>query len=228
MTTRLLTLPHAGAGAGTYRPWQRFATADLTLHPVQLPGREDEFNSPRYATFADAAAGTAERVRAAAGTDPYVLFGHSFGAVLAYETVHHLRATGGPLPRHLVLSGSVSPRHRGPQWISDDDEQAVADLKRGSDGGLEALDHPQLRALLLPTIRADIRLLSDYRPSTLEPLPIPMTVLRGTDDATVPPDEWLAWAEFTTEKFDPVELPGGHMYLTARAAEVWRIIEGVL
>ncbi|MYS43011.1 alpha/beta fold hydrolase [Streptomyces sp. SID5998] len=228
MTSRLLTLPHAGAGAGTYRSWQRFESESLRLRAIQLPGREEEFTSLHYSTFAEAAAGTAERIHAAAGGDPYVLFGHSFGAVLAYEATHHLLASGGPLPRHLVLSGSVSPRRRGPQWISDDDEEAVADLKRGSGGGLEALDHPELRALLLPTIRADIRLLSSYVPSTLEPLPVPMTVLRGADDTTVPEDEWLDWSAFTSEKFESIEMPGAHMYVTGCVPELWRIIEGVL
>lgn len=228
MTRQLLTLPYAGAGAGIYRPWQQYSNGSLTLRPIQLPGREEEFNEPFHATFAEAAARTADRIRAAAGSDPYVLFGHSYGSVLAYEVTHHLLASGGPLPEQLILSGSVSPRHRGPQWISDDDEQAVADLVRLSGDTAGALVHPELRALLLPVIRADIQLLSGYRPSTLQPLPIPMTILRGTDDTTVPVPEWLDWSAFTSAEFRSLEMPGGHMYLTSSWPELWKTIEGLL
>ncbi len=67
MTTTLICLPYAGAGAGIYRPWQGLSTPHLTAVPIQVPGREEEFNDPFYPTIAAAAAGTAARMRAVVG-----------------------------------------------------------------------------------------------------------------------------------------------------------------
>ncbi|MDC7340757.1 thioesterase domain-containing protein [Streptomyces lydicus] len=150
MTTTLFCLPYAGAGAGVYRPWFRRESGVLRAVPVQVPGREEEFNAPFYRTMAEAAAGTAERIRAAAGKEPFVVFGHSFGAILAYEAVRHLVATGGPLPAHLVVSGSTSPRHRQAEPLDADDEVAAAQAAAIAGREIEVFADPTARALLSP------------------------------------------------------------------------------
>ncbi|MEV8032185.1 alpha/beta fold hydrolase [Streptomyces sp. NPDC086182] len=229
MTTKMMCLPYAGAGAGVYRPWQQLSSPRLEAAPIQLPGREEEFTSPFYTGIAEAAARTADRVREAAGTGPFVIFGHSFGAVLAYETAQHLLADGGPVPGHVIVSGSVSPRHRRHLTISDtDDDQAVIDLQNMTGQKIEALHHPELRALLLPAMRADVGLLSTYVPSTAEPLPLPLTAIRGDSDPMVPAREWLDWSSFTSGPFRSVEMTGGHMYLTEDWPLVWKTLEGLL
>ena len=224
--TQVMCLPYAGAGAGVYRPWKALASDRARAVPIQLPGREEEFTKACWADFAEAAAGTAERIVAAAAGEPFVIFGHSFGALLAYETVRHLLATGGPLPRRLIVSGSRSPRHRGYRPLSDNDDEAVAGLELDGQRGFEALNHPELRALLLPVLRADARLLSTYEPSGLDPLPVPLTALRGTTDTVAAPvEEWDDWKTFTTEEYTALHLPGGHLYLLDAMPELWRVIE---
>lgn len=227
--TKLMCLPYAGAGAGVYRPWQRLSSPRLEAVPIQLPGREEEFTEPFYTSVAEAAERTAARIRAAAGTDRFVLFGHSFGAVLAFEATQRLLATGGPLPEQLIVSGAVSPRRRRRLEVSDaDDEQAVIDVQAMTGRTVEALQHPELRSLLLPAMRADIRLLGDYVPTTSNPLPMPLTAMRGSDDHSVPEADWLDWAAFTSGPFEAVEMAGGHMYLTDDWPLIWKTVEELL
>ncbi|MGV4927981.1 thioesterase (plasmid) [Streptomyces sp. BHT-5-2] len=228
--TKLICLPYAGAGAGVYRPWRAMSTPRLEAVPIQLPGREEEYGAPFYATIAEAAEDIAGRIRAAVGTEPYSLFGHSFGSILAYETTQQLIGHGGPLPEQIVVSGSVSPRHRERRLISaDDDEQAVADLRDMVGQDIESLNHPDLRALLLPVLRADVKLLSDYEPAAgRAPLPIPLTAIRGDADVMVPVPEWRDWSAFTSAAFRELQMPGGHMYLADDWGLVWKTIEELL
>ncbi|GAA2265730.1 alpha/beta fold hydrolase [Streptomyces amakusaensis] len=226
--TRVMCLPYAGAGAGVYRPWKELATGRARAVPVQLPGREEEYSAPRYTSFHQCVADVARRVAEAAAGEPFVIFGHSFGALLAFEAARHLHETGGPLPGRLIVSGARSPRHRGYTALSEDDEEAVGALKKDSLRGFEALDHPELRALLLPTLRSDIRLLEqygDYRPRELDPLPIPLTALRGAGDTVATAEGVADWKTFTTAEYAEFELPGGHLYLLDSMPELWRVIE---
>jgi surfactin synthase thioesterase subunit len=87
------------------------------------------------------------------------------------------------------------------------------------------MDDPEMRELILPTLRADVELHENYVPSTDEPLGVPITSVRGSDDELVTSDEAAAWAKVTSRDFALVELPGGHMYLTESAAALLRLID---
>jgi surfactin synthase thioesterase subunit len=227
---RVVCLPYAGAGASAYRPWLPYATENLVPVPVQLAGREEEYSAPFYRSMPEAAADAAERVRRAAGGGPFLIFGHSFGALLAYETARELATTGGPMPLHVVVSGSVSPRRRRPVPMSAvDDDQAVRDLAAMGAVNLEAFEIPELREILLPVLRADVALLNGYAPDPVPlPLPLPLTALRGDRDRRVPEADWRDWSAYTDGPFRAVEFPGGHMYLTEHWAAVWTILEGLV
>ncbi|MEU5798793.1 alpha/beta fold hydrolase [Streptomyces sp. NPDC047813] len=220
---RMMCVPYAGAGAGVYRGLRPGPGADLDVVPVQLPGREEEFMAPFHRTVRAAAEDVAGRVAGHADGAPYVLFGHSLGALLAYEATRHLLETGGAPPRHLVVSGSVSPRRRRPEKLSDDPALAVAQLRELT-GQPEAFADPEIRDLLLPALRADTAMSEGYHPQPHRPLPVPLTALRGTLDIAVPVADWRDWAAYTSAGFQSIEFPGGHMYLTESWPAVLRAV----
>ncbi|WP_186785386.1 thioesterase II family protein [Streptomyces misionensis] len=220
---RMMCVPYAGAGAGVYRGWRQEPGTVLEVVPIQLPGREEEFTAPFHRTVRAAAADVAGRVADEADGAPFVLFGHSLGALLAYEATRHLREIGGPLPRHLVVSGSASPRRRRPEKLSDDPARAVAQLRELT-GQPDAFADPEIRDLLLPALRADLAMSESYRPQPHHPLPVPLTALRGTADTSVPAADWRDWAAYTSAGFRTVEFPGGHMYLTESWPDVLRAV----
>ncbi|MEW2468002.1 alpha/beta fold hydrolase [Streptomyces sp. NPDC046994] len=223
--TTLICLPYAGAGAGIYRPWQRLSSPALQAVPVQVPGREEEFGRPFYRNMTEAAAGTAERIRAVVGGDPFIVFGHSFGAFLAYESVRCLANTGGPLPLHLAVSGSTSPCKNRTERLDGTDEEDAAWAEWINGEPVEAFIDPGLRSLLLPILRADMNLLADHRPGDCDPLPLPITALRGDADQLVPPDAWLDWSRYTSTDFRAIEFAGGHMYVQHSWTELWKTLE---
>lgn len=226
----VLCVPYAGAGAGVYRPWQQEPGPLLWPVPLQLPGREEEFTRPFHGSIGAAVADLVQRVRAEAGHEPFVLFGHSLGAVLAYETTRQLLASGGPTPAQLVVSGSASPRRRRPPGpVADSDKLTVARLRELTGAPLQALEDAELRELLLPALLADLAILVGYRPPRDPvPLPLPVTAIRGSADATVLVEDCQDWEAYTSAAFRCVELPGGHMYLDNSWPALRQILESLV
>jgi surfactin synthase thioesterase subunit len=153
------------------------------------------------------------------------LFGHSLGAVLAYELVHLLSARGVRVER-LVVSGSPGPwtqRERRATGLPDED--FLTRVEEFAGFRHEALDHPEMRELILPVLRADCEMHENYVPSTDDPVSVPICSLRGKSDGLVSAEEALEWQKATTAEFSHAEFPGDHMYLVDRAREVLDVIE---
>ncbi|MET9610101.1 alpha/beta fold hydrolase [Streptomyces sp. NPDC006512] len=215
MTHSLMCLPFAGGGAGFYRAWKDLPAHAPRIVPIQLPGREELFLDEPYRDAHTAADVLAPRVADLAAGEPLALFGHSLGAVLAYEIARRLERDPAAALTHLYVSGSPGPRTgRSRHATGLDDEAFLARVQEFAGYEHDALADPDMRELLLPILRADVEMHESYRPRSDEPLRIPVTSLRGTEDALVTRAEAEEWQEFTTGAFRLVEPAGGHMYLT--------------
>ncbi len=230
-TIKLVCLPYAGAGASFYRPWTALAGDALEMVALQLPGRERLIDEEPYRDVHRAVDGLLAqlRERIGEGGGRVALFGHSLGAVLAYELAHRLAAEPGVEPLHLFVSGAPAPgqaRAERASGLSDDEFLA----RVGEFAGYRhaAFDDPEMRELLLPTLRADVEMHENHTPSTELPLDMPLTVVRGADDELVSHDEAGSWNKATSRDFAYVELPGGHMYLTDAAPALVDVIASSL
>lgn len=227
---RLVCLPFGGSGTAFFHPWADLASDRFEVLPLRLPGRERLIDVAPYrdahlATDGLLADLLAELPRPAR----VVLFGHSVGAVLAYELAHRLRAEPEITVLRLVVSGSPEPGTQRTLRATGLPDDAFLERVREIAGySHEAMAVPDLRELLLPTLRADVEMHEDYLPSTLEPLPVPITALRGVDDRLVPVEQADAWRQVTSAGFELVELPGGHMYLVDAGAELVDLIDAAV
>ncbi|MGW2817876.1 thioesterase II family protein [Streptomyces sp. NPDC001415] len=224
----LVCLPFAGSGAGFYRAWAQRPTPGLTILPVQLPGREEQFIEAPFTDAAEAAARLAPHVvDLTAGTGRFALFGHSLGAVLSYELAHALTALCHEGLSHVYVSGSPGPWHgRDARATGLSDDEFLERVREFAGYRHEAFDDPDLRELLLPVLRADVAMHENYKPSRDEPLRVPVTALRGADDALVSAEHARQWHTTTSADFRYTELPGGHMYLADSPDELLRTIAG--
>ncbi|MEQ4715495.1 alpha/beta fold hydrolase [Nonomuraea sp. B19D2] len=223
---RVVCLPHAGGTAGFYLSWAANAPAGLEVLAVQYPGRGDRITEPCPTDLGELSHAIAAAL-APLNDCPLVLFGHSLGAIVAYEVARTLQSAHGVDPAHLVVSGRRAPSdppggdvHRWP------DADMVDELVRlgGTDGAL--LRHPEARAVFLPAIRADFRLAETYRHRTgMEPR-CPLTAVIGTGDTEVNAAQASRWAAHTTAAFSLRLLPGGHFYLLKEEDAVLAILEG--
>lgn len=225
---RLICVPHGGGGASTYASWAELLPPWVELLAVQYPGREDRFGDPFPRDLPELVAELAEAVEPLTG-GPYVLFGHSMGATVAYELAQELAARGGPGPAHLVVSGREAPHdERGGEVHLLDDAGLAAELTRLGGTAPEVLQDPQLRTLILRYVREDYRLIETYRPRHLPPLGCPVTVYLGDADPGLTVAEAERWRRVTHGPTEVRLFSGGHFYLVpqrdAVIAALWRAL----
>ncbi|MFJ6384923.1 thioesterase II family protein [Kitasatospora sp. NPDC092039] len=223
----LVCLPFAGSGAGFYRTWNG-APPGLKVIALQLPGREELFLEEPFTDASEAASALAPRVRELVGGEaPFALFGHSLGAVLAYELARELGGRSGL--RHLFVSGSPGPGSgRAQRATGLDDEEFLARVGEFAGYRHAAFDDPDLRELLLPLLRADVAMHENYVPASTAPLPLPVTSLRGADDRLVSRAQAEEWRTTTEVSFTYRELPGSHMYLVDSPEALLTTVTGEL
>jgi surfactin synthase thioesterase subunit len=230
----VLCFPFAGAGAGFFRPWADYNTEWATFVPVQLPGREERLFEDLCVSMAKVVDECVAQILPAVRNGRFALFGHSFGAIAAYETARYLVQNTDCRPAHLVVSGAAAPfvqRHTlGLSGLPDDEFITRLTSLVGYDH--EALHDPELRELLLPALRCDLAITDEYVASDTAPLPMPVSGLRGANDTLVSAAEIALWALATSKEFRYIEMAGDHMYLTGDwmplAAQIDHIAGGTI
>jgi surfactin synthase thioesterase subunit len=219
--TILFCCPPAGTGPRAFRTWPALLPSTVEVRVLALPGRDRRIAEPP-AIDIPAIAGAV-----AAGADrPFAFYGHSLGGRIAFEVTRELRRRGAPLPVCSYVGASWPPHLRDPRSaiaLAPDDEfaAAVRDM-----GGVPpgALDHPELRALLLPVIRHDFAWYHDYACTEEPPLDVPLVAFSGADDDVTPPELAVEWGRHTTAGLRVHQLAGGHFFHESAAREVTELI----
>jgi medium-chain acyl-[acyl-carrier-protein] hydrolase len=146
---------------------------------------------------------------------PVVLFGHSMGALTAFELARELRRLGGPMPIRLIVSGRAAPHlpaRRKPLYLLPDREFRT-ELKALGGTPAAVLDNDELMAAFLPTLRADFAAHETYEYAEEPPLDCPILAVAGAADTVASPDDVRAWERHTMAAFDARVLPGDHFFI---------------
>jgi surfactin synthase thioesterase subunit len=221
---RLVCFPHAGGSASFFFPVSAALSSFVEVSAIQYPGRQDRRSEPNIDNIPDLADAIFHAVRPLAGR-PLAFFGHSMGAVLAYEVAWRLEEAGADPLARLYVSGRRAPSRYRPDAVHErGDEGVIAELRQLSGTNPAILGDPEMLDMILPALRADYRAIETYRDTTARTVRAPVVAVIGEDDPRVTPDEARAWAEHTTGPFDLRTFPGGHFYLADRAQEVIRML----
>jgi medium-chain acyl-[acyl-carrier-protein] hydrolase len=144
-----------------------------------------------------------------------VIFGHSMGAIVAFEVARQLRREGRALPAVLMVSGCAAPHlpGRAPR-IAHLPASEVFGIMAERHGGIPdaILNDPELVELMGGTLKADLTIMEAYEASLEEPLACPIVALGGLEDAWTSQMELSAWSTHTTDEFSLEQFPGGHFY----------------
>jgi pyochelin biosynthetic protein PchC len=218
--TRVFCLPHAGGSASSYRGWAAGSPWDVEFVAVQYPGHEDLSGLDPVPMMHDLADGVAEEVRGLSDL-PFLLFGHSMGAVVAFEAARRLQASGARGPERLMVSGRPAPHRSRPGVVHlGTDDDLAAELTRLGGTRESVLSHPGLREFVLPIMRHDYRLAETYQPQNGPALRAPITVLYADADPEVTRADAEAWNDATDGPCEVLAFSGGHFYISPRGEPV--------
>ena len=219
---RLLCFHYAGGGASGYRDWRLPEWVGAEVWAVQLPGRENRMAEAPLRRLAPLLDELAAELAPLLDGAPFAFFGHSMGALVAFELARHLRRSGQTLPTHLFLSGHRAPElpaKRGPvSHLPEPEFLARLDAMAG-DSASAVRDESLLR-LLMPMMRADFELCEHYEFEPQPPLPVPFTCFAAQDDYEVDVPDVAAWAAHTSHSCRTHTFAGGHLFVRDNAEEI--------
>lgn len=211
---RLFCLPHAGGGAQSYRAWGQALPPEVELVAVQPPGREGRLFETSFDRMEPLVRAMADAVRPLLDR-PYILFGHSLGALAAYELARLLRREGQPSPAHLVVSGRAAPhlplRRRTIHHLPD--AEFIEELRQLNGTPREVLENAELMSLMIPPLRRDFAVVETYAHAPGPALDVPLSAFGGDEDPNVLREDLEAWAPYTSAAFQMQIFPGDHFYL---------------
>jgi surfactin synthase thioesterase subunit len=226
---RLVCFPYAGGGSAAFATWPESLGPEIEVCAVQLPGRETRIMQQAFQDTATMVPVLAD-VLAARVAPPYAFFGHSMGAVVAFELARWLRANGQPAPVHMFASARRAPQlplmHSLLHVLPDD--EFLEELHGFGGTPPQLLADEGLLRLLLPMLRADFAVNDTYEYQPEPPLDCPITATGGLTDPHVPQASLAAWQDQTTGPFALAMFRGGHFYLRAARSELLGLIASAL
>jgi pyochelin biosynthetic protein PchC len=227
---RLICFPHAGGAASAFADWPSMLQSDVEVVSVQLPARENRFAEPPVKNADQVLDALLKELPT---SSPYVLFGHSLGAAMAYLLAWRLEQEGGGIrPRRLIISSGVGPS----RW-RELAEKATADVQTRDFGALlkamggtpaDVHSHTEMMPILMRSFVADHELAATLPAAPTAALDIPFTTIRGTEELAITArDEW-EWGGLSTRDIHCCAVPGGHFHFREGRAAFFSTMRGIL
>lgn len=225
---KLFCLPYAGGIADMiYKSWRPFIDKQIEIIPVELSGRGRRINEPFYKNSKEALDDIYSKiVSEVQADDEYIIYGHSMGAILAFETVHRLMENEAKMPQHLFLSGRKAPNCivKKEDFLAELPEEEFKNKILNLNGTSKEIFENQILAdMFIPILRNDYKVLESFFYQERKKIDIPVTVLSGNrDNITV--NEIIDWNKITDKEFDYHILDGNHFFINERKKEIGDII----
>ncbi|MER7394176.1 alpha/beta fold hydrolase [Streptomyces sp. NPDC000151] len=217
---RLYCFAHAGAGGSAFRGWARGVGPGVEPVPVLLPGREGRRREPRLTDPDALVADLLDRVRAEPGR-PFVLYGHSLGALVVHCLARALQERGMRLPA-LVAVGACPPPDAAnelPDACESYDEDLMDRLRKL---GLlpDGTEHNAYwRRAVMPVLRDDLRLARALRAAACGtaavqgPLRVPLLAVSAGGDLLAPPGVVAGWSRWSAVSVTTRTVAGDHFFV---------------
>jgi medium-chain acyl-[acyl-carrier-protein] hydrolase len=224
---RLFCFPYAGGSTAAFLPWLPALSDRVEVHLVEYAGHGTRLSEPPVARLEPLLDDVADAVFAALDR-PFAFFGHSMGALVAYELTHRLRDAGRSLPVQLFLSAAGAPHTPDPDPDRPihklSDARLLRKLEEYNGVASSVLAHRELMRLMLPIVRADFQACETHPYRLGPPLDCPIAAFGGTSDPWVTPDRVEAWRCYTRARFGFRVLAGDHFFLNgSRDLLLWNI-----
>ncbi len=213
--TKIFMFHSMGAGASMFNDFLYDAPDGTDVYAVQLPGRENRKDEELYTDFGKLLDDMESAMLPLLDGD-FVIYGHSFGGIIAFEITRRLRKKHGKEPLHFFSSATMAPQMTI-TWknrdvlkqsaISSNSEQKLIGL-------MTYIDDLDYVKKILPILRLDMALLVDYDFEEQEKFDFPITVFSAIEDEVTLPEEMEPWKEHTKANFRQELVHGDHWFVS--------------
>lgn len=220
---RLVCFPHAGAGASSFIRWKSLFPPEINVLTVQLPGRENVANTAPITSMNVAVNSLLPQILTISDR-PFALYGHSMGALLAFEIARSLHNLGVP-PCRLFISGRRAPhRHNGRDFLHKLPDEELINVLEEMASYTVSYKMAKMRSYALRVVRADLELCGNYAYQAADKLTCPISAFSSDGDQFVSTDDVMAWADETNADFDLTAFTGDHFFNQQHRAQIAEII----
>ncbi|WP_010291653.1 thioesterase II family protein [Clostridium senegalense] len=225
---RIFCLPCAGSGASIYGQWHKFLPKDIGVYPIQLPGRENRICEDPILDMDSLVKYITNSILPYLDK-PFLFFGHSLGARVAFEITHNLNSVYNKIPNCLIVSGSRAPHIPEPNPIHflPDNEFLNAIGKLSGIPNI-IFENKELMNLFLPILRADYTIDETYVFKDKSPLPCPIIAFGGVYDTEASEDEIQDWSAYTSNLFSYSMIEGDHFFFKSHVEELLNKISKII
>ena len=212
-THRLFCFPYAGGSAAIYRGWQARLPPSIEVVGIQTPGKGARVLEAPHTDLDTLVSDLLDAIRPRLHERPFSFFGHSNGALIAFQLARRMQREGLPAPERLFLSANPAPWTRtfDPPHSSLSDVEFRAMLYRLNGTPPEVLANDELLELMLPGLRADFALAESFRCDG-SAIRSACTVFYGSEDE-IAPHQIEAWQDRIDGPVDYERIEGGHFYI---------------
>jgi medium-chain acyl-[acyl-carrier-protein] hydrolase len=208
----LICFPPAGCGASIFNGWSKYLSSGIAISAVQLPGRETRFKEVAFSNMDLLIPELLTGIVPYIEDIPFAVFGHSGGALIAFEFVRQLYQNNFPVPRYLIVSSRRAPHIPLDKILHLQPDSALIKELRLIGGTSDLiLDDPELMSLFLPVVRADFTINETYQVNDKSSVNCPILAIGGDNDPLTNQDFLDQWQQYTTGEFESIMLSGGHM-----------------
>jgi medium-chain acyl-[acyl-carrier-protein] hydrolase len=211
---RLFCFPYSGGSAAVFQPWEELLPDDIELVAIRLPGHSGRMNEVPLTSVAEMADSLMPTITAWLDR-PYLIYGHSLGAIVAFELLHALQAKRLPLPHHFFCAGRRAP-HAPPRIEPIHDwplERFVSELRRLNGTPEILLTNPSWIDLFIPILRTDLKAAYIYHREPDVKLECSASAFCGSRDLIVLHQDMAGWREHFSEPPVFRTFEGGHFFL---------------
>ncbi len=229
---KLFCIPYSGGSSSVYYKWKRLLGEHITLCPLELAGRGRRMREPFYDTVAEACDDISSMIMKELSPDePYAIYGHSMGALLAYETYYALKEKGAHEPCHIFFSGRKAPQDEAEktEYYKLPEREFLDVLFHYGGNTRDILQNRELMDLFVPILRSDFRLaeIYEYREAA-ERIQCEISVVNGKNDLSVSRCDISMWSERAGSTCEYYWLQGEHFFITENPEAVAKLLNRVL
>ena len=227
----LFCFPFAGGSSAAYNKWRSHIDKHIELHLVELAGRGRRIYEPHYESIEACVDDLFNVIRNDLNKHPYAFFGHSMGAIIAYELALKIKKNNLPEPIHIFFSGRSAPHIPDAEpemyYLLPENEFKEKIVEIGGTPR-EFLDHPELMEALLPMIKNDFRIAELYKYiGEIVPLDYDISVLIGKDE-DVTAEQMHEWRRVTKKICSVHYFEGEHFFINEHIEQVVKLINNTL